>query len=642
MGRFFTNVHVRASERSSDARAAIVAVLESRAAADGLHAVGPAESFDRLVAIGLASGSPWIAVADEATESQDVSTLEDLAKRLSRTIHGHAVSVLVHDSDVLDLRLFENGRRLDHFVNQPDYSSDRALSAKAREALQGNARAWAPLLKDGASVEALEQAFRSTPLFAEETLAAVAQLLGFGEGYDLGANDLRQDTSPGFELRYFARPATTSTLAGTPPAFAAGAWTPSLTLSVGEPLRWALSVVNQGGPANGIAVRVSGTAIERGLVRIASATCALSRANDDVERTTAELNAKDGRVEFPAVKVPSFDASRAMFVALEGSAAAEGGGALDVRVEPLGVAGRALSQSVGLSIGPALPRPLKATDALAAQALRDLQTPATLVAVVALRWPRDLAANQSSGAFAGWIDVIAGGKKAAFSTTVYDVGRPRSGRFSSKDLAKGAAWRELCETMATSGGVYAQTRVDLKAPDATDAVLRPTHGFAFHVSHLPHDVASLSPHLAFWFDVRGKRADEIDRVRTALVTIVDNLVRTGQVYQAFLACWNWRPAFSLHATPYELACGVHGQCTTRHTWAARFLHAVAQTIWLGAPLVGRLSGFQAPDGSEVDDLNGSWRVTCRDSQAVSALERALAALLPTADDWKNEVLSGRK
>lgn len=141
--------------------------------------------------------------------------------------------------------------------------------------------------------------------------------------------------------------------------------------------------------------------------------------------------------------------------------------------------------------------------------------------------------------------------------------------------------------------MFAQTRVDLKAPGAADVALGATHGAAFHVSILPTDPAPLSPHLALWFDVRDAHARETARVKAALVEIIDSLMREGRAHQAFVAAWDWRPALTLHATPYELACGVHGQCTTRQAWVEKYLHAIAEIVWLGPALLGRVPDFQA-------------------------------------------------
>jgi hypothetical protein len=240
-----------------------------------------------------------------------------------------------------------------------------------------------------------------------------------------------------------------------------------------------------------------------------------------------------------------------------------------------------------------------------------------------------------------WIRIVAGPARASFSTTTYGAGRPKRGRFSSKDLPDGDAWRVVRTDMLGEGGVYVQTRVDLKAPGAADVVMKPTHGAAFHVSHLPRDTAPLSPHLGLWFDIRATKAPDIERVKTALVEIVDGIVRAGHAHQAFLARWDWRPALTLDATPYELACGVHGQCTTRHSWVERYLHAVADVVWLGPTLRERLPGFQAPEGTSAMAIGSALRVTCGDAGAVRAFERAVAPLLPGADDWKNALMGSR-
>jgi hypothetical protein len=645
MGRFFTNVHVRPSAPSRDTRAAVIAALEARATADGFKPVSADEDSDRLIAIGTAAPSGWTAVVDEETESQDTAALEQLAKTLSKAADGYAVSVLIHDSDVLDLRLFRNGRRLDHFVNQPDYFSKGALSAKARRAVQGNAATWAPLLRDDGSIAALERAFRGTPRFAEDTLAEIANLLGFGSGYDVGASDLREELVQGFEIRRFAGHEAGAPAARGEPRFQPSAWTPALTLSVGELLHWSMAVSNTGGPARGVALEISGSAIVRESVQLTRAICAVGRGDHDVDRAIGDLEIRNGRAIaiFPDVTIPSSSRrtpSPQLFVIVQGQAINEGTADLDIRVHPTEAPAGQATQHVRISIGPAMPRPLKAADATAAQALRDLQTPATLVAVVALNLSHHRAAVECLGAVTQWLGLLAGGQRAAFSTTTYTTGRPLRGRFSTRDIPDGEPWRIVERAMRESGGVYAQTGVDLKAPNAAASVMGPTHGFAFHVSHLFRDVEALSPHLAFWFDVRGKSEQEITRVRTGLEALIDRLTRSGHVHQAFLARWNWRPSLTLHATPYELACLVHGQCTTRHDWVNRFLHAVGEDVWLGPGLISRLPGFAPPDGTTLQPLGEAMRITCRDRAAVSALEHAVADLLPTHEDWKNKVLGG--
>lgn len=406
MGRFFTNVHVRPRAGLRDARETLLAALEARAKSEGLVAASPPERCDRLVAVGTPADRGWITVADESTEPQDADVLETLAKSLSTAVDGYALAVLVHDSDVLDLRLIDKGRRVDHFVNNPDYFDDRGTrSTKARQAVRGRPEAWAPLLVNKSETDALEAAFRSTPVFAEEMLAEIARLLGLGAGYDVGATDLKQEREPGFEIRCFKDPAADLAETGRPPTFEPGSWALPLEVSEGEALHWSTSVLNKGGPADGVEVAISGTAVDRGLIQVSRAACAVPLGDHEMTRATAELDVRNGRaaVSFPEVRVPSPTRSLAapqVIVMLEGRVERAGRGQLQLRVQPIAAPDRGVSQSIDVTIGPALPRPLNAPDASAAAALRALQSPATLVGVVAIRESQPIAASLGADAMA--------------------------------------------------------------------------------------------------------------------------------------------------------------------------------------------------------------------------------------------------
>ncbi len=106
MGSFFTNVQVR----TRDAARAIEA-LRAIAKKDGLVATDDASGADRTMLV-LAEGD-WISVYDEGCEGQNQDALDALAAALSKKTRGPAVTILVHDSDVLELRLFRDGKRID-------------------------------------------------------------------------------------------------------------------------------------------------------------------------------------------------------------------------------------------------------------------------------------------------------------------------------------------------------------------------------------------------------------------------------------------------------------------------------------------------------------------------------------------------
>ena len=64
----------------------------------------------------------WISVYDEAPESQDESTLREVAEHLSATLEHAVITVLVHDSDVLRLSLFEPGGLRAEYDSNPEFS----------------------------------------------------------------------------------------------------------------------------------------------------------------------------------------------------------------------------------------------------------------------------------------------------------------------------------------------------------------------------------------------------------------------------------------------------------------------------------------------------------------------------------------
>ena len=107
MGAFFTNIQIR---RGPDVSAGTIErILDSMAGAAGMERCLGDQPADRTIVVRGGPGD-WVSVYDEATEGQDTKLLDGLAKALSQGTNTHAVAVLVHDSDVLRLALFENGK----------------------------------------------------------------------------------------------------------------------------------------------------------------------------------------------------------------------------------------------------------------------------------------------------------------------------------------------------------------------------------------------------------------------------------------------------------------------------------------------------------------------------------------------------
>ena len=102
MGAFFTNVQVRAGTAALDP---LLEALRAGADADGIDEFEAGNEPDRTILVLPPDEGGWVAIYDQRTESQEMEPLEALGKLASKALGVPAFSVLVHDSDVLDLRL---------------------------------------------------------------------------------------------------------------------------------------------------------------------------------------------------------------------------------------------------------------------------------------------------------------------------------------------------------------------------------------------------------------------------------------------------------------------------------------------------------------------------------------------------------
>src|SRR4051812_47237985 len=137
MGSFLTNVQVKTAGPAKDALDRIAELLTVTVGLAGFTPVESATGADRSIVVVAHSGKEWIGIYDQFSEDQ-AGGHEALAEELSRDLKAPVVSVLVHDSDVLNMKLFDSGRTLDDFSNWPGYFEG------GEEIAKGKASAWAP------------------------------------------------------------------------------------------------------------------------------------------------------------------------------------------------------------------------------------------------------------------------------------------------------------------------------------------------------------------------------------------------------------------------------------------------------------------------------------------------------------------
>jgi hypothetical protein len=660
MGSFLTNLQVR-----SDALDALVAALRADAGARGMDELAPdAASVDRHVVV-LPPLNGWITIYDEATESQDTDALDALARLATKATSALGFTALVHDSDVLDLRLYRDGAPVDHKNTDPGYFE--RVSKKKAAALAGHPDAWADLA-DPAKVA---DVFRAENLFAEGTLASVAELVGVDRGrasvgYRYFASDVIPAPEGAVTLRFRSRvrPSWEESSAG-PPGLEVQSHMGDrvLRLAVPDELRLGLTARSTGAASTGLEVRAWGSALERGAVAIDRFELVLGDALSKKDRRVVQLEAErtasaDGtpmwfakRADLalpagsqqPPAFQPGVDVAKMMeamrrasvHVNVIGRCIAPGAGEIGVALVPLASPKRSAATIAKVEISAPIARPLRFDERLASQPGGSSHLLAPLVgdrwhvALLASDRPRSELTELARGMIEDARDVLGAGDA---QTTIYRAtpgAKPGSGRGKSSAMLSGKRFEsflasmrteQLVSVVVTDGG-----EIDYVAAQRDGGHGR--FGVSLGTGVLPHYEDERVPTIMAWLDARRPEAAAVaDRWAARF----DAEMRDGRGLQATLTRGAWQPQCDM--TAYENACGfAHGVRTLRE-WVSRWLRVPGtDRTWLSAPLAAHLTDRAALDAiADVASVGDALRITLRDRAHLGDLERALAALLPTA------------
>lgn len=637
MGAFFTNVQVRSHDRD-----AVVAAVRAHATTDATEVVdGSADEPDRTILVLPPDAGGWIAIYDERAESQDVAVLEAMAIAVSRATGAAALTVLVHDSDVLDLRLVERGERVDRLDTCPEFSGP--VSATKRAAVAGHPERWAALTSD---VEALREAWKADEVFAERTLARTAEILGIEDGRattgfryssrgELG--ELPAGTVT-LRVRSIERPPWETRSDGPVELVCDGGPTGTIDFAVGDVLRIGITTRSTGGAGRGLGMRAWGSVVDDGLVEItAFESVRLDPNGGRPTVTTWEAHATrsvDGHpmrvadapeVEIPAGPAalggyrPGMDVARMMadhartrvHVNALGRFVSPGEGELCVGLVPLERLDGDAGMRVALRISPPLRSPLRAASYEGSSAhLRPLAGDTHLVAVVVLDGSRaDLVPLVRA-----LIDAAAVAPTTAVESTIVVGGaRPKIGRGKAKTMLGPKRVDALLEALG------ATAEISLRAGAL---VLAAGEGLLQREGRAPTLMASLDG-----------PPDELPQRRERLTTLIDALARRGVVLQATLHRTGWTPSSFVDHTPYETACGISHGVSVRRSWCERWLRVPGDDrLWLSPSLVAHVDRAALEALGELDAVGPTSRFTARDRAQVAALEAALAPILPSAED----------
>ena len=637
MGAFFTNVQIRipAGVEPYVLANQLRGLVEHRLGDDGLVPAADGEPADREILI--VPGDRWLAFYDARTEDQD-NRVEVWARDISQAFDTDAFSVLVHDSDVLALALFERGKPRDRFDSNPEFSGKQRSSTTP----EARAAKWASILAPGHDTRELAAVFAAKGVFAEAALDALAPAIGTDVSWlRTGYNYLvRDDAVPPHVVRvrarFAARPPWERRLVGAPRLTsqweAVGMEPPPPAphrVLEGHELRASAICKNRGGAARGLRIVIDapGDCVELAQIEVVIT----KPGRFQMDRYPAPLVRVGGRfvVELPDVALqPAFagDASELVGAPMDamldahhagqvhlnilGNARRAGRVTLAVEFVPLANPSGAHVERVSIEVTSPSGVPLRASGELHPYELDRLTGDAHSYLLILLDAPVerlrahaiDLLANLRSSWPNGHWHVFA-------SDARFEVGAQLKLRGDLKNLK---VWNGLEHAIRTTKGrVTAST-----AP-------RPTYETS-EVCGFKVDVMEELGAIAIW--LANERVDR-DAVERVLVDATDTLAKTGALVQGVLARWQIDGGGA--TTPYEAVVRIHSEHTADRAWATRWIRAIGRgQLWLGPALRDR-----APPAAlrDVVELGRAVRIPVTD---VAATEAILAPLLPSSDDFR--------
>lgn len=663
MGSFFTNVQLFVHGRD-EAEMTRLLLKELGAIAEdaGLAPTEPGEEPDRSILI--EHGGGILSVFDEATEGQDGETISELASRLARALSAQAMTVTVHDSDVLYLSLWdEKGNALDAYNSRPDFFGK--VSAAEKKRVAGDPAKWSAFLREGATPADLSTVWKEKRLFCEETLGKTLDLLGIDRERATVGYDYAQATGRTYERLSFrarVRPAHEMKATGAT-RFSTMSYAEKTELSRGFPAHITFSAKNEGGASGGMSVVVAGDAIERGLVDITQCQLVIGLPQDGnvVEAPFVQAGSGEGATataSFANVAIPAGSAADLAFGAgidprtlvtamysanvhanMHGTGGRVGSGTLTIAFIPSSNAGGAVVHKMTIETTEAPRRPLRAPAHSDARVLRPLQLTGTLFLLVMLDRTQKEAlpfVRRALASFAPHASTSGNYRLEIFKSEPGE--RPSSGTAKAQGFFESARFEKLCQQMAAEARVSAtcgDNHRDFMARERTFG-----DGFSFGTSLIRSNNKSDPelPTFGVWLDVTKRSDAEIESARATLHEIADDAMRNEHAVQAIVTRWGWAPSQGLvDTTAYELAIDVQGPCTLRRSWATRFLRGVgAGTLWLGKSLASRIADMPSLAAcAEVDTgLADVVKITIKGDGDLDRVERALSNMLPTQEDYR--------
>ncbi|MBS2021897.1 MAG: hypothetical protein JST92_05765 [Deltaproteobacteria bacterium] len=656
MGGFYTSLHLRLSEGTgSDGLGRAVREVVTAGGEWSPHEGGGEPDLVLLLSEPR-EGHPWVTLFDERLDQDDAS-LDAFAAQLTRALGTWSVGVLIHDSDVIVLRLHHQGALVDVFNSRPDCFG-RVTSKEAREQ-GGRAQHWKPLLAEGTKVADLRAWMKSAERFtvAEEAAEKVSPLLGLEPRLVLNSFKYLHEDEPEqrvalAKMTRLAFRRVPKVQQGSPARMVteekgrrSDAYNESADgeRAVGETFWSQVSFQVADGRclSEGFRVELTGSALEAGIVvphrnvRTLSVQVFWKGGIKTSEAPWSEVEpGKRWRAQFKRGAIPAPKAALVEKYKLpddgmmcsfqvNASLATSGAGALKLCMIPDENTEGSASVHYALSVVPLpqspFPRkgPIKPRGwapflhlhrkriAAATLYLRPSAAPPGLVASVAARWA---AFTQPSAEPAPW-------------TFIGDVVAERV--VPGPGLSHLPGWSEFAGKLGSGSAIVRRGGLQAAPPASIGSRLAPrSDGIS---SFLLNDGVAL---FGLWHYFEGASPSIQERGAALLDELVNELASAVELQQAFITRWDWAP-ISTSATPYEQVADF--RASTTRPYASVDLRAVSEQMWLGPGLAARVDLENLRAMADVRPVGANFEVRLHPGRGIEELEVALLPILPARE-----------
>ncbi|MNB92974.1 hypothetical protein D3C75_400880 [compost metagenome] len=273
LGTFLSNIQVFIGAKNSvELLEEVMLAIKGRLIGTEYVEASDADSADRSLIINVSSDR-WISVYDQKLDEQDIDDLDALGIAISDRAEVPAVGSIVHDSDLLIMRLYKNGRTADTMINNLELFNGMSAGKRPRKR-NGQPSKWSELCAPGVSATTLKAVWEKETVFADAALLLAAEVLaipveaamrGFEVEPDSGQEMLEEGQARVLHFRsklrfsdYFQQLNVPQLAFTSRHSYASG--------DVGMPSTLTFGLTNQGQAITGLNVLLWGPALEERLI----------------------------------------------------------------------------------------------------------------------------------------------------------------------------------------------------------------------------------------------------------------------------------------------------------------------------------------------------------------------------------------